>query len=206
MSEMVLELVGRLEQNRQVFEDAFVGPFDVANKVSDLVFRKMGAELCSCDMPAEKSLIVKDSLMDKYATLWKTVAKKQESEIDRYLLKRELLETADIELVDVMLWQALGYEPNRDFSEWDSSKLKIFVPLMGFNDIPPIFSASAEAQKFLNDIIEDQEVEVFDALHTYVEILLGEEYYKVLRNSDDAEFRYRDLAVRFLRLVEMEVL
>ena len=50
--ELLMQVGSNLEINQQDFEKAFVGPWDVANKVSDIVFRMLNIELCSFDIKA----------------------------------------------------------------------------------------------------------------------------------------------------------
>ena len=75
VSEILLNMGSGLECSDVLFEKSFVGPWDVANKVSDILFGMLDIEKCSCDVESKRQpspvelVLVDQSLALKAASI-----------------------------------------------------------------------------------------------------------------------------------------
>ncbi|KAA8496640.1 hypothetical protein FVE85_0369 [Porphyridium purpureum] len=185
-------------QERPVFADAFVGPFDVANKVSELLFRRANREVCSCDQS--------DDERDRAHT--ETVIRKirvaQSDALQRMLFMREIVEClrtdhADFEVLNICLWLALGFEYDASTGAWDGARVERqeVLDLMANSATPPDFMRSKPALAILErDIEEDDRVE--EGIAEYMETLAGRDLVKALEKKNTESFALRSTAVGWL--------
>jgi len=216
LSSIVLAVGSHLESQPEIFDDAFVGPFDIANKLSELLLRRMGREICDCDMTPEELRAV------RIAGHVRAVREANEDAFLRYKFVRELLEpTVDDDLVNVALWIAMGYKYESD----EASGAGVWLPPepsasspgsssrpreMSDDNVTPVdyvrgveWTRALEAE-LVAAAEEDSEEEerLTESLEDFIETMVGEELLKVRRSSVDNDqwFGARAVAVKWLHL------
>ena len=192
--------------------DAFVGPWDIANKVSDLLMQRLDLELCGCAATDTTTALenlegfVKvpfgDILMEIPAATGlslfniKNAIDSYETSFNRYLFLKQFLD-GEVEMKAVMpiIAVMLGYQTvdekggvcRKDGATcvygWDK----------GLTGVPDFLSSMIIAPRLREDLPEDE-----DSTLIALEPLCGAEMLKIMVASDDAEVQHRILIAQWL--------
>jgi len=174
------------------FQDAFVNCWDVANKCSDLLMVRMKMELCQCAGDLSWAMAASTHSFSDLSI-------KLNSEFERYRYLQGFLE-GDFPLSSIVPVMAisLGF---RDSIQGNISPVqdKRLAPL-GWESLtfPPDFSDLQD--ETLDSKLEEDLPEDSGGVDIALETLVGLEYYKLMKKSDDRDTKRRIMVAKWLYL------
>lgn len=219
LGEMMMEIGTELEsvsfdRSYEGEGDAFVGPWDIANKVSDLLMQRLDLELCGCattdtanasagsSVDALVKVPLGDILMEMPAATGlslfsiKNAIDSYETSFNRYLFLKQFLD-GDVETKAVMpiIAVMLGYQTvdeKGDVCLKDGATC-VYGWDKGLTGVPDFLASMIIAPRLMADLPEDE-----DSTLIALEPLCGAEMLKIMVASDDAEAQHRILIAQWL--------
>ena len=214
LGEMLMEIAKTLENVD--LSDAFVNPFDIANKASDLLMLRMNRELCSCagdlssfsstsvntvntvNVPisststATKPIPVVDINKNKITKLSQYL----QPEFNRYQFIRDFLEDDnDITWNDVhvVIALVLGFRINSDDNSYKQNDDYAPIGWSRLTDIPDLSLEDPYIDERLQRDMPDEE----EAVDIVVETIIGTEMLKIMKQGS-ASIRRKILVCKWL--------
>jgi len=164
------------------FYDAFVGAFDVANKVADFVLRGMGREVC-CTRASDQE-IKEFQGQHPVDTSAGTSTKKSSYPLptlpsladgfDKFLFLQQVIDgRAPADQVNAALALAMGYEFNSQSAKWTSDEVTDVYWRDHFSPSPPVIvgeNADKTAVQYMEGTLPDDK----EAIDDLIDALYGE--------------------------------
>lgn len=189
LGELIINIGTELESID--FEKAFVNPWDVANKVSDLLILKLDRELCSC---ANDMKVIKIS---KYGSIqyFNDIIELYSSLFDRYRFCTQFIEEEKSwDELQVLISILFGFRSTGK----EIVQIKELIPIdWEFISLLPTvedLKLNENYEKmFLNDLPNDEV-----SVESVMETLIGLEAFKTIRNGNNKELQKRVLVISWM--------
>uniref|UniRef100_A0A6T6BSA5 Uncharacterized protein n=1 Tax=Compsopogon caeruleus TaxID=31354 RepID=A0A6T6BSA5_9RHOD len=192
--------------------DAFVGPFDIANKMSELILLRMGREVCCADVEND-GITTPDETPDIASSGEQGVGGHSRppglpslaTGFDKYRFMGRLMDGSISAMVgNAAVLITLGYNYNGTSMSWEAGSDVEPFWTDHFPEQPPKFlgpDADDIACGEIDRLFLSQSEDVQSGLDDLIEALYGEEATRMAREESDPEFRQRERVCKFLHFV-----